>query len=343
MPTPEPNESKDDYMKRCVPMVMNENEGMKQEQAVAVCSSKFEQASASPPQNASALMQQYAVFSEPIQISEDVSCCLKVNAVIAKEGIYTFPAGANGENKQCLWSRTELLKATRTARAAKITIKEHPPGKVVTSQDEIYGTVEKPFFDRDRIRATLSFDKDITPVDFLEGIRAAASKEGTPKDVSIGFYYSEDPTPGEWHGQHYDLAMRNIVIDHVATGVWKGRCTYPNCGIGVSSEEMKQFAAASMKKKEEATQVAVPPTVEPPKTSPSPPTTPPATQVTPPSPTPPTTPPPASPPKQTPPKTSPLTTQQLIEQNQTLLQMKQKRDEQNRIEQLRHQRRNPLS
>ena len=328
MPAPMMNESKDKYMKRCVPMVMKD-QNCDNEQAAAVCMSKFEKASGT------ATAAQYAVFSEPIQIAEDVSCCLKVNAVIAKEGIYTFPAGANGENKQCLWSRAELLKATRTARAAKITIKEHPPGKVVTSQDEIYGTVEKPFFDRDRIRAVLSFDKDITPGDFLEGIRAAASKEGTPKDVSIGFYYSEDPTPGEWHNQHYDMAMRNIVIDHVATGVWRGRCSYPNCGIGVSSEEVKQFAAASMKKPKEevsAEVVVAPVAVEAPKE--------PILPVAP-------TPPAANPPTSTTPKitlkTAPLNTQQLIEHNQALLQLKQRRDEQNRIEQLRSQRRHPLN
>jgi hypothetical protein len=286
-------------------------------------------------ENKPELSTQYAVFSEPLQIAEDVTCCLKVNAVIAKEGIYSFPAGPNGENRQCLWSRAELLKATRTARAAKITIKEHPPGKVVTSQDEIYGTVEKPFFDRDRIRATLSFDKDITPADFLEGIRAAAAKEGTPKDVSIGFYYSEDLTPGDWHGQHYDLAMRNIVIDHVATDVWKGRCSAPNCGIGVSSQEVQAFAAASMKKNLEASQPAavVVPTVS---------VTPPAPVI----PTPPTTPATVTPPSvpvKVEPKTPPISTQELIERNQTLLQLKQKRSEQQHIEALRNQRRNPLS
>ena len=287
--------------------------------------------------------QQYAVFSEPLQISEDVTCCLKVNAVIAKEGVYSFPAGPNGESKQCLWSRAELLKATRTARAAKIVIKEHPPGKVVTSQDEIYGTVEKPFFDRDRIRATLSFDKDITPPDFLEGIRAAASKEGTPKDVSIGFYYSEDNVPGDWHGQHYDLAMRNIVIDHVATGVWKGRCSYPNCGIGVSSQEMQAYAAASLKKNVEASQpVATPapslsptPTVAPVVTAPP--------TVTPPAPVAPTVVSTPSAPVKIAPKTPPLTTQELIDRNQALLQMKQKRSEQHRIDELRRIRHNPLS
>jgi hypothetical protein len=293
---------------------------------------------------------QYAVFSEPIQISEDVSCCLKVNAVIAKEGIYTFPAGNAGENKQCLWSRAELLKASKLAGGAKLTIKDHPAAKVVTSQDEIFGFVEKPFFDRDRIRATLSFSKDIfkerNMMDWLDNIQACASEIVAPgeekkqkADVSIGFYYSEDPTPGEWHGQHYDLAMRNIVIDHVATGVWKGRCTYPNCGIGVSSEEVKLFAAASAKKQEGNVMPAV---IEAPKATPSVTMTPGSPVI----PTPPTTPATVPLPIKTPevkPKTAPISVQELIARNQSLLQMKQQRSEQNRIEALRHQRRNPLS
>jgi hypothetical protein len=40
--------------------------------------------------------------------------------------------------------------------------------------------------------------------------------------------------------------MRNIVIDHVATGVWKGRCSYPNCGIGVSSVQAAAFASVKV-------------------------------------------------------------------------------------------------
>lgn len=216
-----------------------------------------------------------AIFNEPAQIAEDVSCCLRVNSVIAKEGIYTFPAGPKGENRRCLWSRPELLKATRTARAAKITILDHPPAKVVTAQEEIYGVVEKPFFDRDRIRVTLSYDKDVTPADFLDKLRKAEAKEIPPLDVSMGFYYKEDSQPGEWHGQPYDLVMRNIVIDHVATGVWKGRCSSPSCGIGVASEPVDGFkfmtaayyaesSTAAVVKKEEISQSSS--TVEPVKT-----------------------------------------------------------------------------
>jgi hypothetical protein len=192
-----------------------------------------------------------AVFSEPFHITEDSHCCLKVDAVIAKEGIYDFPAGPNGENRRCLWSRDELKKASRTARAAKITILDHPPNKVVTAQEEIYGIVENAFYDRDRIRAKLNFDKEVCPPDFLEGIRAAAAKTGPPKDVSIGFYYVSDELPGTWHGQRYDLVMRNMVIDHVASGVWKGRCSWPDCGIGVSSVQMAAFLESRVQNKME--------------------------------------------------------------------------------------------
>jgi hypothetical protein len=284
---------------------------------------------------------QYAVFTEPLQISEDVTCCLKVNAVIAKEGVYSFPAGKNGETINCLWSKQELLKATPTARAAKIAINGHPPNRIVTKQSEMYGVVEKPFFDRDRIRAILSYDKLITPPEILEKVRlAAASKERKDAtELSIGFYYASDFSPGNWHGQPYDMIMRDMVIDHVATALQpyeRGRCKFPNCGIGVSSEEMNLFMAASVKKNE-ASQSIVPEVVVPP------------VSVTPPAPVIPT--PPTAPATVTSPsvpvkvesKTPPLTTQELIERNQTLLQLKQKRSEQQHIEALRHQRRNPLS
>lgn len=279
------------------------------------------------------LSTQYAVFSEPLQIAEDKESVMRVGAVIAKEGIYTFPSGPNGESQRCLWSRPELLKATRTARAAKITIVDHPPAKVVTAQEEIYGVVEKPFYDRDRIRVTLCYDNDVTPKEFLEKVRKAAAKEIPPLDVSMGFYYKDDQTPGQWNGQQYDMVMRNIVVDHVATGVLKGRCSAPNAGIGVASEENKHFMPAAV-----STAPVVP---KPPEPAAAP--VAPVAPVTPAQPTPPVTEPATSTPAKTTVKPPPLTTLELIQRNQELLTMKQKRSEQNRIETIRQLRRNPLS
>jgi hypothetical protein len=157
-------------------------------------------------------------------VDDKKKCCLRVNAVITKVGVYPYPDG------RAFKSRMELLKATRTAKNAKITILDHPDSMVIMSQNQIYGTVENPFFERDKIRATLNFDKYVTPPRFLADVRA-----GKLKDVSIGFYYAPDATPGNWNGQPYDYVMRDIVIDHVAAGVVKGRCTFPSCGIGVDA------------------------------------------------------------------------------------------------------------
>ncbi|HSG31040.1 MAG TPA: hypothetical protein VLB82_05785 [Thermodesulfobacteriota bacterium] len=41
MPTPRRGENKDDFMKRCIPQVVGE--GKPQEQAIAICSSLWEQ------------------------------------------------------------------------------------------------------------------------------------------------------------------------------------------------------------------------------------------------------------------------------------------------------------
>jgi hypothetical protein len=44
-------------------------------------------------------------------------------------------------------------------------------------------------------------------------------KTGKRKDVSLGFFYDYDATPGKWNGQPYDFVQRNILVDHVAAGV----------------------------------------------------------------------------------------------------------------------------
>jgi len=182
-----------------------------------------------------------------LQIVEDSKCCLKVNAIITKVGVYDYsdsPVLHDGKTlTKALKSASELLKATRTARASKLVVLEHPtsPMPVVTSQGQMKGYVEKPFFDRDRIRAQLNFDKQECSEAFISKVREAAQKVGDPLDVSIGFYHEVDPTSGTWKNavtgkdEEYDYVMRNIVIDHVACGVPRGRCSFPHCGIGADS------------------------------------------------------------------------------------------------------------
>ena len=85
-------------------------------------------------------------------------------------------------------------------------------------------------FVEDRIKADLIFFKDRYSPKYLADV-----KTGRAKSVSIGFFFECMPQTGEFRGEHYDYVKRDILIDHVAVGSWKGRCSYPACGIGVDA------------------------------------------------------------------------------------------------------------
>jgi len=62
-------------------------------------------------------------------------------------------------------------------------------------------------------------------------------KNGKKQDVSIGFFFSKDETPGvveadSCKGQEYDYVQRNMFHDHLAAGLDNGRCPMPFCGLG---------------------------------------------------------------------------------------------------------------
>jgi hypothetical protein len=196
---------------------------------------------------------------EQMQIIEDSSCCLKVRAVISKVGVYDYSDQAKpGEPRFLLKSAHGLLNATRTARATKITLLDHPTTvmPVITSQEQLFGEIsnardERPFFDRDKIRAVLNFDKHLSPAAFLDKVRAAATRQGPPIDNSIGFFHKLEKTPtgqlvsGKWKDPNtgkevpYDAIMTDMVIDHVAVGVPIGRCSSAmGCGLGVDSAQL---------------------------------------------------------------------------------------------------------
>jgi hypothetical protein len=78
------------------------------------------------------------------------------------------------------------------------------------------------------IQGNLRFFKAKCDAAFLDQI-----KTGKRKDVSLGFFYDFDATPGKWNDQPYDFVQRNILVDHVAAGVPVGRCRSPYCGIAV--------------------------------------------------------------------------------------------------------------
>ena len=171
-------------------------------------------------------MRMYALKSVEagkFEIREDDET-LTVPAVITKEGVYDYDGMLVYEPAE------EIGEAALTAQNAWI-VENHPAEVILTKAEDIKGTVAKAVFERDRIKADLTFYKDRCSPQYLADI-----KKGRVKSVSIGFFFDCVPQAGEFNGKHYDYVMRGIFIDHVAVGSWMGRCSYPLCGIGIDGK-----------------------------------------------------------------------------------------------------------
>lgn len=185
-------------------------------------------------------MIQYAEASvkmDALNIVEDSKRWLKVKSTIVRSGVYDYPDGV------AFKPASELVKSVKSATYAKLVVGHHPETMVVMSQDDIYGGIEKPFWENNKMRAVMSFDKRFTPPDFLDRVRNAAKGIAEMLNASIGFYFRNDHTPGVGPDvntgkmRKYDYKMRNIMIDHVAVGDFKGRCRAPQCGVGLGLDE----------------------------------------------------------------------------------------------------------
>lgn len=111
------------------------------------------------------------------------------------------------------FNRLPLL-ATHAATSAE----SHPTDNVVGS------TGEKAAFDGDYLRNSLVVWRQ----DAIDGIEDSSQKE-----LSCGYHYVPDMTPGEWNGQPYDGRMTEIVGNHLAL-VKEGRAG-PDVVVGDSN------------------------------------------------------------------------------------------------------------
>jgi len=160
------------------------------------------------------------------KIVEDSDEFLVVPAIIAREGVFPYPEG------KAYKPAVELKDAAFTAEGAWVVAEKHPDTIVLTVRNDIKGKVEGAKFS-DEINAILGnlrFFKAKCDAAFLAEI-----KSGKRKDVSLGFFYDYDATPGKWNDEPYDFVQRNILVDHVAAGVPVGRCRSPYCGIAVDA------------------------------------------------------------------------------------------------------------
>jgi hypothetical protein len=160
------------------------------------------------------------------KVIEDSDEFLVMPARLAREGIFQYPEGKTYK------PGAELKEAAWTGEGAWIVAEKHPDTLVLTLRDDIKGKAENVKFCEkiNGIIGNLRFFKAKCNATFLDEI-----KTGKRKDVSLGFFYDFDATPGKWNDQPYDFVQRNILIDHVAAGVPVGRCRSPYCGIAVDA------------------------------------------------------------------------------------------------------------
>ena len=170
------------------------------------------------------------------RVVEETDDILVMPAVIARELVQEYPEGRAYKPAE------ELEKAAWTAEGRWVAVMQHPETGLITRRNDVKGRIEGAEFVKDivdpktkrpmvrGIRANVKWFKKDIPNQILDDV-----KSGALRDVSIGFTYEEDRTPGEWEGQAYDFAQRNIFIDHVVAPCPAGRCPSPYCGIGVDS------------------------------------------------------------------------------------------------------------
>jgi hypothetical protein len=181
---------------------------------------------------------------EDAAIIQDDDKLLVMRAVIASEIVQQYQDSRTGKPFFAYKSADELEKAAWTADGRWVKVLAHPKSSSLDSVEDVNGKMMNPVFRKDLndpktnrpcrrgIQVDVAWFKDRTPKEVIDRARRMEIK-----DNSIGFTCFNDPTPGEFQGQHYDVVQRNIFIDHLAAPIEKGRCPSPYCGINVDSAE----------------------------------------------------------------------------------------------------------
>ena len=189
------------------------------------------------------------------KILTDDDTNLVMPAVIASELVQQYEDG---------WAykpANELEKMAKVASdigTAPVKILEHPGPEtnyLLVKASDVYGRAENFQFVKNLrdpktgrpmrrgVKADIRWFKDRVPEKVLTQIRS-----GKLRDVSIGFTFDADPTPGKFNGVKYDYIQRNIFLNHLAAPITKGRCPGPICGIGFDSSFKYGLDEATLKK-----------------------------------------------------------------------------------------------
>jgi hypothetical protein len=129
---------------------------------------------------------------------------------------------------QLLRDPKELEKAAPTCNGIQLMSKhiavasDDPQKEVVAGSTGTDGVFKTPYLQNS---LTVWDKEDIANIE-----------NGSIKELSCGYAYTPDMTPGVYEGESYDGVMRDIVFNHVALVV-EGRCG-PSVAIGDSAESV---------------------------------------------------------------------------------------------------------
>lgn len=179
---------------------------------------------------------------DPRKIIKDDVDELVIRTVIASEIVHQYSDGFAYKPAK------ELEKAAWTLNGRWIKLMDHPVHGLLQRKEDISGFTDNSKFvknlkdpktgrrNRRGILADTHFFKHnrgrpgVTPLpkDMYDSILG-----GNLMDVSIGFTFEKDITPGAWNGDAYDYAQRGFFFDHTVAPCETGRCPAPYCGIGI--------------------------------------------------------------------------------------------------------------
>lgn len=165
--------------------------------------------------------------------------------VIASEIVQKYKDGL------ALKTRDELEAYAWTVNGGWVILGAHPSDGIISERDQVSGrTVNSRYVknlidpktgrtNRAGVRADVQIFNNKVPPQLL-----ADMKNGLKQDVSIGFFFSKDETPGVvtdgiLKDTEYDYIQRNMFHNHLAAGLDDGRCPSPLCGLG--ADEIKKL------------------------------------------------------------------------------------------------------
>ena len=139
---------------------------------------------------------------------------LKAKVTIARAGVFPYLEGDNIVMKAKLPEDLSSKETMDSARGAPVT-ENHPTDK---DGDYVEVTPDNAFmFVKGNISEPIYQDNKIIALETLHDAELIAKvKAGEKREVSIGFVFDEERTPGSFNGQAYQAVQRNIRINHVA-------------------------------------------------------------------------------------------------------------------------------